>query len=65
MRILEVELDDEDLALLEHVRAHLVIDAGVGVTLPGSALAPDQILRFALLYLAGCVTSHHPSSLAQ
>ena len=58
MRILEVELDDEDLALLEHVRAHLVVDAGAGVTLPGAALTPDQVLRFALHCLADSIATH-------
>ena len=53
------------LALLEHVRAHLVIDAGAGVTLPGSALAPDQVLRFALHCLADTVTTHHAPARAQ
>ena len=66
MRIIEVELDEEDLALVEHVRTHLELDAGAGVTLPGSALAPAQVLRLALHFLAGSVASHHDApALAQ
>ena len=65
MRILEVQLDDEDLALLEHVRAHLVLDVGAGVTLRGSALAPEEVLRFALHCLADGVGSHHAPTRAQ
>lgn len=47
------------------MRAHLVIDAGAGVTLPGSALAPNQVLRFALHCLADTVTTHHAPVRAQ
>ena len=65
MRILEVQLDDEDLALLEHVRAHLVLNVGAGVTLRGSALAPEEVLRFALHCLADGVGSHHAPTRAQ
>ena len=65
MRILEVQLDDEDLALLEHVRAHLVLDVCAGVTLRGSALAPEEVLRFTLHCLADSVGSHHAPTRAQ
>ena len=39
MRVIEVEPDEEDLSLVEHMRTHLDLDASVDVTLLGSALA--------------------------
>ena len=62
MRVIGVELDEEDLALVEHVRTHLGLDADAGVNLPGSVLAPSQVQRLAPHFLAGSVASHNDTS---
>ena len=54
-----------DLALVDHVRAHLVIDDGASVTLLGSALSPDQVLLLRLALAGGDVACHHAPALTQ